>query len=244
MKIIISPAKKMNVDTDSLDIEGMPADLERSKKILLTLKGMDYQQLKKLWKCNDKIATEQYDRLKNIDLEKGLTPAILSYEGIQYKYMSPGIFEYEMFDYINQHLRILSGLYGVLSPMHGVCPYRLEMQSKLEVGGCKNLYEFWGDSLYNSLGDPVILNLASLEYGRCIEKYLQPSDIYITCVFGELSNEKVVTKATFAKMARGAMVRFMAERKIDDLEKIKDFAELGFAFDSNRSSDSEYVFLR
>lgn len=244
MKIIISPAKKMNVDSDSLDIGGMPAQLERSKEILLTLKGMDYQQLKKLWKCNDKIATANYDRLEKMDLEKGLTPAILSYEGIQYKYMAPGIFQYEMFDYINQHLRILSGFYGVLSPMDGVCPYRLEMQAGLEVGGCKNLYEFWGDSLYKELGDSVILNLASLEYGRCIEKYLQPSDIYVTCVFGELSNEKVVTKATFAKMARGAMVRFMAEGNIEDLEKIKDFAELGFAYDPSRSSASEYVFLR
>ncbi|MBQ7006883.1 MAG: YaaA family protein, partial [Oscillospiraceae bacterium] len=133
MRIIISPAKKMNVDTDSLPCSGLPQFVDRTQLLLDTLKGMSYAELKKLWKCNDSIAELNFERINTAHLHKRLTPAVLSYEGIQYQYMAPGVFTYDEIDYITQHLRILSGFYGILRPFDGVVPYRLEMQAKLSV---------------------------------------------------------------------------------------------------------------
>ena len=143
-----------------------------------------------------------------MDLWQNLTPALLSYDGIQYTYMAPAVFEDGQYDYVQDHLRILYGFYGVVKPLDGVVPYRLEMQAKAAVSGCKNLYDFWDDSLYWEVIDDsrIIVNLASKEYSRCIEKYLRPDDRYITCNFGELEGNKVVQKGVYAKMARGEMV--------------------------------------
>ena len=101
--------------------------------------------------------------------------------------------------------------------MDGVTPYRLEMQAKVGIGDAKNLYEYWGELLYRSVIDDsrIIINLASKEYSKCIEKYLTPQDRYITIVFCELSGDKLVTKGTYAKMARGEMVRFIAGNNIE-----------------------------
>ena len=144
MKIIISPAKKMNMDIDNLEWNDLPEFIDRTEKILGEMKTMSYDQLKKLWKCSDKIADENVIRLENMNLRKMLTPAIISYEGIQYQYMAPAVFSDEEMDYVQEHLRILSGFYGVLKPFDGVRPYRLEMQAKLPLAGCKDLYEYWG----------------------------------------------------------------------------------------------------
>ena len=183
-----------------------------------------------------------------------LTPALLAYDGIRYTYMAPAVFEDGQYDYVQEHLRILSGFYGVVKPMDGVVPYRLEMQAKAAVNGHKNLYDFWGDSLYREvISDPkglasrrsrIVINLASKEYSKCIEKYLQPGDRYITCIFGELEGNKVVQKGVYAKMARGEMVRYMAEIHADSPEQMKDFNWSGYHFDDDRSSDQEYVFIR
>ena len=117
--------------------------------------------------------------------------------------------------------RILSGFYGILKPMDGVTPYRLEMQAKLELNGAKNLYAYWGDRLYKELRDSsgIIVNLASKEYSKCIEKYLQAEDSYITCNFFEEVQGKLVQKGVYCKMARGEMVRFMAENRIEEPEE-------------------------
>ena len=190
-----------------------------------------------------------------MDLHRNLTPALLAYDGIQYTYMAPAVFEDGQFDYVQEHLRILSGFYGVVKPMDGVVPYRLEMsakgtsfasQAKAAVAGYRNLYDFWGDDLYREVMDDsrVLINLASKEYSKCIEKYLQPEDRYITCVFGKLEGGKVVQKGVYAKMARGEMVRFMAGIHVDEPEQIKTFNWSGYHFDESRSSDTEYVFIR
>jgi cytoplasmic iron level regulating protein YaaA (DUF328/UPF0246 family) len=120
------------------------------------------------------------------------------------------------------------------------------MQAKASVSGCKNLYDFWGDSLYREVIDDsrIIVNLASKEYSRCIEKYLRPDDRYITCIFGELEGNKVVQKGVYAKMARGEMVRFMAGIQAETPEQIKAFNWSGYHYDEDRSSDNEYVFIR
>ena len=179
-------------------------------------------------------------------LQKKLTPAILSYDGIQYTYMAPAVFEDGQYDYVQEHLRILSAFYGVVRPMDGVVPYRLEMQAKAAVGGHRNLYDFWGDSLYREVTDDsrIIINLASREYSRCIEKYLQPDDRFITCVFGEEEKGRIVQKGVYAKMARGQMVRYMAANAITEPEQIKAFDWSGYRFREDLSSDAEYVFAR
>ena len=151
MQIIISPAKKMNVDTDSLPCRGLPAFLPRTERLLAALRAMDSAALKRLWKCNDQIAALNLQRLASMDLRRNLTPALLSYEGIQYQYMAPAVFTDGEYDYVQAHLRILSGFYGLLRPFDGVTPYRLEMQARLAVDGARDLYAFWGDSLARQL---------------------------------------------------------------------------------------------
>ncbi|MGP1433447.1 MAG: peroxide stress protein YaaA [Catonella sp.] len=246
MKIILSPAKKMNKETDSLNATGRPVFVEDTKVILNLLKTKDRNELQKIWKCNDKLTDENMERIANMDLSVSLTPAVLSYEGIAYKYMSPAVFDEEQLVYIQEHLRILSAFYGVVKPMDGVVPYRLEMQAKLMVDGKKDLYEFWGNRLYNEVKDEsgIIINLASKEYYKCIEKYLMPTDRFITCDFVEDVSGKPVTKGTYAKMARGEMVRFMAERKIEAVEDLKEFNCLGYVFREDLSKENKLVFER
>lgn len=246
MRVILSPAKKMNVNTDDLAPCGLPAFMEQTEEIVHFLQGLSYGEAKKLWACNDGIAEQNYDRLQQMDLYHQLTPAILSYEGIAYQYMAPSVFENGQFAYVQEHLRILSAFYGVVRPMDGVTPYRLEMQAKAKIAGTKDLYDYWGDRLYRAILDDsrIIINLASKEYSRCIEKYLQPEDVYITCVFGEFSGEKIVQKGVYAKMARGEMVRFMAENRIGSPEEMKGFDRLGYAFRADLSDERTYIFIR
>ena len=245
MRIIISPAKKMKVDTDSLPDQGLPAFLPKTEQLAGILQSMSDAELKKLWKCNDQIAALNIRRLQNMDLHSRLTPAVLAYEGIQYQYMAPGVFTEQAFDYIQEHLRILSGFYGVLKPFDGVTPYRLEMQAKLRAGESKDLYAFWGDSLAKNLfaETDCIINLASKEYSVCISKYLPANVRFITCVFGEEKGGKVIEKGTMCKMARGEMVRYMVENKIENPGQIKAFERLGYRFDPAHSNDNLFVFI-
>ncbi len=246
MRIIISPAKQMREDVDSLEPRSLPVFLDRAERLRDHISGLSFEEQKRLWACNDRIAKENRERFLDMDLRRGLTPAILSYDGIQYKYMAPSVFETGELSYIEEHLRILSGFYGVLRPMDGVRPYRLEMQARATVDGYKDLYDFWGRSLYDEVMDEsrIIINLASKEYSRCIEKYLIPEDRYISCIFGELSGDRIVQKGVYAKMARGEMVRFMASRSIEEPEQLMDFDWSGYGFDKGRSTDTHYVFIR
>lgn len=246
MRIIISPAKKMNTDTDSLPWKDLPVFLPDTEKILRKLRGMSYPELKKLWRCNDSIAQLNSRRLQEMDLHSRLTPAVLAYEGIQYQYMAPGAFSDGEFAYVQKHLRILSGFYGILRPFDGVVPYRLEMQAKLKMGDSRDLYAFWGDRLARSLFDETecILNLASKEYSVCISRFLPDSVRFITCVFGEEKDGRVIEKGTMCKMARGEMVRFLAEQGIEVPEQVRSFNRLNYQFDETHSDENTYVFLR
>lgn len=245
MRIIISPAKKMNTDMDSLAWRDLPVFLNRTEELCEKLQNMSCDELKRLWKCNDQIAALNVERLRGMDLRRNLTPAILAYEGIQYQYMAPGVFADQEFTYIQEHLRILSGFYGVLKPFDGVTPYRLEMQAKLATGKAKDLYAYWGKSLADVLISETdcIVNLASKEYSLCVSRYLPPTVRFITCVFGEEKDGKVIEKGTMCKMARGEMVRYMAENAIVDPEQIKFFDRLQYRFDAARSDEMTYVFL-
>ncbi len=251
MKIIISPAKKMRVDRELLPPAGQPVFLEKTELLKNWIESLNLDEAKRLWKCSDKIARENFQRFRQMDLGRHQTPAILAYEGIQYQYMAPAVFESKALEYIQEHLRILSGFYGVLKPFDGVVPYRLEMQAKPEngtgfpAGEGKNLYDFWGTDLYEEIAgrNCVTVNLASKEYSRCIEKFLRPDETFLTCVFGEKDEGKVKQKGTLAKMARGEMVRFMAENQVENLEELKNFDRLGYKYSEEDSAAGEFVFI-
>lgn len=247
MKIIISPAKKMNIDTDSYEVQRMPEFIDDTRVLMEKIRTLSFQEARELWGCNESLTELNYRRFQDMDLGRALTPAVLAYEGLQYQHMAPGVFTTGALSYIGEHLRILSGFYGILGPFDGVVPYRLEMQAKLSVDGSRDLYDFWGSRLYKSLtggGSRVILNLASREYARCIEKYVTPEDTFITVEFGELINGKIRQKGTLAKMTRGEMVRFMAENRIDRPEDVREFHELGFSYSEKYSCENKYVFIK
>ncbi len=245
MRFIISPAKKMRVDTDSLPWKDLPRFLCNAEELSGILRSMPYAALKKLWNCSDSIAALNLERLNTMDLRARLTPAILAYEGIQYQYMAPGVFTGAEFDYVQEHLRILSGLYGLLRPFDGVTPYRLEMQAKLHVRNGKDLYSYWGSMIADELYQETdcIVNLASREYSLCVSRYPHPGTRLITCVFGELQNGKIVEKGTLCKMARGEMVRYLAECRAERPEAMQRFSRLNYAFSQAHSDASTYVFL-
>ena len=246
MRIILSPAKKMRVDWDTVPVRELPALLDKTERVLSWLRDRTGEELQKIWGCSDKIAAENLRRLRDMDLRRGLTPAILSYEGIAYQYMAPGVFAEDQFEYVAEHLRILSAFYGVVRPLDGVTPYRLEMQAKASVDESRDLYAFWGRTLYDTVRDDsgVFINLASKEYSRCIEAYLTDNDRFITCVFGEMSGGKLVQKGTYAKMARGEMVRYMAENRVEEPEDLRNFDRLGYAYREDLSDVETYVFER
>ena len=268
LKIIISPAKKMEECLDIFMAESSPQYLDRTRILYEKLKAMSEAELQKLFKANDQITRQNYERFQTMELERAHTPALLSYVGIQYQYIAPQLFSYDQWEYVKEHLRILSGFYGILRPEDRVTPYRLEMQAKLAIEKSKDLYGFWGKSLMDALvtesgteqakteakpqaeseaiSGPrkVILNLASKEYSKAIEKYLTPDIRYVTCMFGVVKDGQVKVKATEAKMARGEMVRFMAERQIKEVERIREFEALGYKFREDLSTEDTYTFVR
>lgn len=246
MKIIISPAKKMNIRPDDLPARDLPQFLDKTRILCQAIQALSYSQAKALWNCNDKLAKLNFERFRQIDLESALTPALLSYEGLQYQHMAPAVFTREALSYVQKHLRILSGFYGVLRPLDRVTPYRLEMQAALSVQGFRDLYAFWGDACYRALldEDRTVLNLASKEYSRVVEPYLTPKDRFLTVLFGEWIKGRICQKGTLAKMARGEMVRYLAEGQITELSRLKEFQELGFTFSEADSTEHTWVFLR
>lgn len=247
MKLIISPAKNMRPDTDTIPWNALPCFVEQAEFLYTKLRTMSRRELQSLWRCSDDLTDRNMERLEAItSLRTGLTPALLAYQGIQYRYMAPGVFTDGEFDYVQEHLRILSGLYGVLRPLDGVVPYRLEMQARLETESGKDLYSYWGNKIADQIYQETdcVVNLASQEYSRCVSRYQKPGTRFITCVFGEEQNGRVVEKGTLCKMARGEMVRYLAQIRGEDPEVLKGFDRLDFAFSPERSDEGTCVFLR
>lgn len=257
LKIIISPAKKMNIIDEYPCRLTTPAFQRKTRQLYDALLGLSFEELKQLWGCSEKLAVRHYKQLHTYLPGRNLTPALLAYEGIQYQYMAPHIFSDTQWGYAQQHLRILSGFYGILRPSDGVIPYRLEMQAKIapfhEVFGSANsLYDYWKDSIYQSLVDETctendflqIVNLASAEYSKIILPYVKPPVALVSCIFGELTDGKVKVKGTLAKMARGEMVRWMSEHQIEDVAELRNFNHPDYQYSRELSSDTEYVFLK
>lgn len=245
MKIIIAPAKKMNIDNDTFEYETMPQYLEETALLLKVMKKLSYEEAKQMWNCSDKLAETNYKWLQELDLNKQLTPALLAFSGIQYQYMAPDLFTEPALNYVRNNLRILSGFYGILRPFDGVVPYRLEMQSHLQMPNYSNLYEFWNSKIYNALtkNSETIINLASQEYAKAIIPFLKNKQKLVTIVFASMVNGKLKTKATLAKMARGEMVRFMAENNAPNIATVKQFKHPNWKFSSEFSTDNQLTFI-
>ena len=245
MKIVIAPAKKMQVDQDSFAVESTPVFLDKAQILWDFLKSRNFDQLKEIWKANDKIVRENMERLEYEELDRNLTPAMMAYNGIQYQYLAGDILEQSGLDYLQKNLRILSALYGMLRPLDGIVPYRLEMKAGMIGFRDYSLYHFWGESIAQEIfkDDDTVINLASKEYSRMIEPYVKDRQKFITITFLEKRKDKWRQIATHAKMARGAMVHFMAQNQVEDIDELKQFHDFGYQYDES-STENEIIFKK
>ncbi len=246
LKIIISPAKKMKIQQDVLDAETNPLFLTQAGQLYSILRALSKTELQKLLRCNDEITALAVRRLTDEHPEVPRCAALFAYDGIQYQYMAPQVMDYGSLAYLTDHLRILSGLYGILRPLDGIIPYRLEMQAKLSANGGGSLYEFWGPRLANALTEEcdTVIDLASQEYSKAVYPHLPSTVRSVTCTFGETVYGKIVEKGVRVKMARGEMVRYMAENRIETPEAMQSFDRLGYRFKKTLSSKNHYVFVK
>ena len=274
MITIISPAKNMRKSEDWKELidEGelsCPRLYEKSNEVLAHMKEYITEEIRAIMKIKEDLAQLNYcrfQRMKPISCCKnskdgkespkftGKTPAIFAYDGIQYKSISPESISKDGIEFLNDHLRIISGLYGVLRPFDMIDEYRLEMQTKVKVNEKANLYSFWDGSISGNIsedlgGEGIVLNLASKEYSKTVEKYFDnkksESKIkLITCIFKVEKAGKLKVESTASKKARGYMARYIAENKIDDIEGVKTFNIDGFTYSENESTEKEIVFVK
>lgn len=244
MKIIIAPAKIMKIDRDSFPIQSKPQFLDKTRILERFLKSRSNEQLKDLWHASENVTKQSILQLENMNLDERLTPAILAFSGIQYQYMAPDLFTRPALDYIQKNLRILSGFYGMLRPFDGVCPYRLELNTKMVGFRDYSLYHFWGSDIAENLfqEDNIVIDLASKQYTRLVKPYLSQGRQLITVEFQELKNGKWKTVGVHAKMARGEMVRYIAEKQIKNPTDLQDFNDFEFQFEPDVSTKDHYVF--
>lgn len=244
MKIIIAPAKIMKIDRDSFPIQSKPQFLDKTRILERFLKSRSNEQIKDLWHASENVTKQSILQLENMNLDERLTPAILAFSGIQYQYMAPDLFTQPALDYIQKNLRILSGFYGMLRPFDGVCPYRLELNTKMVGFRDYSLYHFWGSDIAENLfqEDNIVIDLASKQYTRLVKPYLSQGRQLITVDFQELKNGKWKTVGVHAKMARGEMVRYIAEKQIKNPTDLQDFNDFEFQFEPDVSTKDHYVF--
>lgn len=254
MLIVISPAKNLDCDGANNNIPmSEPRFLTKSKFIIKELKKLDTYAIGKLMKISDKLAILNRDRFQewteNLDKAKH---CLLAFKGDVYRALDVGSFTEEDLFYANSHLRILSGLYGVLRPFDGINEYRLEMGTKIKVNDNKDLYSFWGNDLRESLikeldthSQKILINLASQEYFKAVEGIEENSEIrIITPVFKEWRNGQYKIISLNAKRARGLMSRYIIQNQIEDIEMIKNFSEEGYSFNKEMSTENQWMFIR
>ncbi|WP_084522241.1 peroxide stress protein YaaA [Atopobium fossor] len=251
LRFITSPAKKMQTTEEYPFATALPQFIEKARIIAAHLHQMDFEQLHKLWACSERLAHESMQQLDA--LQEGLqlpfeqlSAAICSYNGIQYTNIAASVMSEEQIEWMQTHLRVISGMYGLVRPLDGVCPYRLEMQAKLTMDGSRNLYEWWGDLLAHTLMDEAddvyLVNLASKEYSQAVLPYV--TDRAITCSFlsPDQKSGKLVMRAPEIKAARGSFIRWCAEKGVESLDDLRNFNGRGYTFDESLSSKDELVF--
>ena len=246
MQVIISPARRMQMDTDSFPVAGLPQYLNKTQQILAYLRQLSYPEIHQLWwNCSERIARPNYEWVHQMDLQENLTPAIIAFTGLQYQSMAPDVFTDSELEYVQDHLKIMSGFYGMLRPFDGIVHYRLGMGDRAQVGGTKNLYQFWGAQLADDLyrQDQLVINLASQEYSKVIQPYATGERQLVTCRFVEIINGRPKQKATLAKMARGNMVRFLARENATTLDQVRQL-NLGYRYDPALSTTDLITFVK
>lgn len=253
MLVVISPAKKLSVEGKKPDWFTAPQFIEHSEKLIKELRKYSPKKLQQLMSISDDLAQLNVERYQqwnaNHDAEN-TKQALFTFTGEVYAGLNATSFKKNELEYAQQHLRILSGLYGILKPMDAIQAYRLEMGTKLKIGRKSNLYEFWGDTIVNEINntlkannDKVLVNLASNEYFKAVNKKKLVTPI-ITPVFKDFSNGQYKTVMVYAKKARGAMAAFIMKNKIKTIEELTAFDTDGYLFNEEISSPKELVFLR
>lgn len=252
MKIIISPAKSLDFESKvPTTLHTQPRFLEESQKLNKKLKTLSKNKLSSLMSISDDLAALNYDRNQNWKIpftKKNAKQAIYAFTGAVFQGIDVNSLQEDKIPFLQDKLRILSGLYGLLKPLDLIQPYRLEMGTKIKVGKKDNLYQFWDDALAKSLNeelkeDELLINLASTEYFKALPKKVLKVPM-ITPVFKDFKNGQYKTIMTYAKMARGYMVRYIVENNIETIEDLKGFNKEGYGFSEEMSSGNNLVFTR
>ena len=254
MLIVLSPAKTLDYSIDPKSNHTAPQFLSQSSKLIKTLKEKEPKDIASLMGLSDKLATLNFDRYQSWKASKVMSnntkPSMLVFKGDVYQGLDAENFNSNQLRFAQKHLRILSGLYGVLRPMDVIKPYRLEMGTKLQTPKGKNLYEFWGSSIQdnvlddlNSQKSDLLINLASKEYFSVLGKMPDYVNV-ISPVFKDYKNGKHKIISFYAKRARGLMAKWIIQQKIKDFEKLSDFNLDGYYYSEKESTLTEPVFLR
>ena len=252
MKLVISPAKSLNYESElptSLSTES--CFLSESQQLNSLLKKKSAKTLSALMHISPNLGQLNYERNQEWSIpftSKNARPAIYAFNGDVYRGIEAYTISDSKLERLQDSVRIISGLYGLLKPLDLIQPYRLEMGTKFPVGKSKNLYEFWRKKVTNALNDELnddelFVNLASQEYFKAIDtKVLKVPVIHVD--FKEFKNGQYKTIAIFAKLARGFMTRFIIENAVETVDELKTFTTEGYAYDSNLSNDTKLVFTR
>jgi cytoplasmic iron level regulating protein YaaA (DUF328/UPF0246 family) len=252
MKIIISPAKSLDFESKvPTNLYTQPRFLEQSEKLNRKLKTISKNKLSDLMKISDDLASLNYERnqtWKTPFSTKNAKQAIYAFTGEVFRGIDVNSLENEKLPILQESLRILSGLYGLLKPLDLMQPYRLEMGTKLKVGSTENLYKFWDNTVAKALNeelkdDELLINLASSEYFKVISKKILKVPM-ITPVFKDYKNGEYKIVMTYAKKARGLMVRYIIDHNVKTIEELKGFNTDRYRFSEEMSSESELIFTR
>lgn len=254
MLIVISPAKTLDYDTAPVtDLQSTPDFIPETKRLIEGLRELAPQDISQLMKISDKLGTLNYDRFQSWSPEftnKNSKQALLAFKGDVYEGLDAGSFKAADFKFAQKHLRILSGLYGLLRPLDLMQPYRLEMGTRFGVDGAKTLYEFWDGKITEKLNEELkaiksqeLINLASNEYFKAVQpKNLQAQ--VISPVFKDWKNGQYKIISFYAKKARGMMSAFIIKNRLKNSESLKDFDWDGYQYDEKLSTANAPVFTR
>jgi cytoplasmic iron level regulating protein YaaA (DUF328/UPF0246 family) len=254
MLIVISPAKTLDFDTPPVTkIATQPVFLEQSAQLMNELQQLTPDKLSSLMKISSKLGELNHQRFMDWQVpftKSNAKQAALAFKGDVYTGLDAESFSATDFKFAQQHLRILSGLYGVLRPLDLIQPYRLEMGTKFANQGGKDLYQFWGTSPTEALNEQlrklktdVVLNLASNEYFRAVNKKLLNARI-VSPVFKDLKNGDYKIISFYAKKARGLMAAWIVQNAITDVKQLKKFKADGYRFAADLSSPEAPTFIR
>ena len=254
MLMVISPAKTLDYETPpAIALHTQPDYLRQAKQLIARLKKLGPAQVSELMDLSDKLASlnvARYAEWQPLFSPENAKQAVLAFNGDVYDGLSASDFSAAEFTYAQAHLRILSGLYGVLKPLDLMQPYRLEMGTRLATAKARDLYGFWGGTVTKALNEllvqesePVLVNLASEEYFKVVQPAKVKARI-VTPVFEEWKSGQYKIISFFAKKARGMMVRYAVKQQIDDVEALKEFDAEGYAFDPRASKGDTWMFRR